>query len=76
MSSQRYYPNQERDIYNFRVVPELQISNKIEMLMLYIFPFVCICFAETIHLIVSAPRIILIDNCLHHHFCKGSGRIS
>ena len=28
--SQRYQPNQQLEIYNFRVVPELQISKEVD----------------------------------------------
>ena len=30
MSSQRYRPNQQLEIYNFRVVPGLQISKEVD----------------------------------------------
>ena len=43
MSSRRYRVDQEIEIYNFRVVPDLQISKKLELLMNYIFSFFC-CF--------------------------------
>ena len=36
-SSRRYHPNQKNVIYNLRVVPDLQISKKVEFLMIYIF---------------------------------------
>ena len=36
MSSRRYRVDQEIEIYNFRVVPDLQISKKLESLMIYI----------------------------------------
>ena len=36
MSSRRYRPDQELEIYNFRVVLELQISKNVEFLMIYI----------------------------------------
>ena len=35
MSSRRYRVDQELEIYNFRVVPDLQISKKVEFLMIY-----------------------------------------
>ena len=35
MSSRRYRVDQEIEIYNFRVVPDLQISKKVEILMIY-----------------------------------------
>ena len=38
-SSRRYHPNQEIEIYNFRVVPDLQISKKVDFLMIYMFFF-------------------------------------
>ena len=34
-SSRRYRVDQEIEIYNFRVVPDLQISKKLELLMIY-----------------------------------------
>ena len=34
-SSRRYHPNQEREILNFRVVPDLQISKYVDLLMIY-----------------------------------------
>ena len=37
MSSRRYKDNQETEIYNFRVVPDPQISKKLEVLMIYMF---------------------------------------
>ena len=37
MSSRRYRVDQELEIYNFRVVPDLQISKKVEFLMIYMF---------------------------------------
>ena len=40
MSSRRYHPDQKNEIYNFRAVPELQISKKFELLMNYMFLFV------------------------------------
>ena len=39
MSSRRYRVDQELEIYNFRVVPDLQISKKVEFLMIYMFLF-------------------------------------
>ena len=39
MSSRRYRVDQEMEIYNFRVVPDLQISKKLEFLMIYMFFF-------------------------------------
>ena len=36
-SSRRYRVDQELEIYNFRVVPDLQISKKVEFLMIYSF---------------------------------------
>ena len=39
MSSRRYRVDQEIEIYNFRVVPDLQISKKLEFLMIYKFFF-------------------------------------
>ena len=35
MSSRRYRVDQKNEIYNFRVVPELQISKKHDFLMIY-----------------------------------------
>ena len=37
MSSRRYHPDQKNEIYNFRAVPDLQISKKLELLMMYMF---------------------------------------
>ena len=42
MSSRRYSVDQELEIYNFRVVPELQISKKLDFLMIYIIVFAMI----------------------------------
>ena len=40
MSSRRYRVDQELEIYNFRVVPDLQISETVELLNdLYLFLF-------------------------------------
>ena len=39
MSSRRYRVDQEIEIYNFRVVPDLQISKKVDFLMIYMFFF-------------------------------------
>ena len=39
MSSQRYRPNQQLDIHNFRVVPGLQISKEVESNDEYVFFF-------------------------------------
>ena len=36
VSSRRYRVDQELEIYNFRVVPDLQISKKVDFLMIYI----------------------------------------
>ena len=45
MSSRRYRVDQEIEIYNFRVVPDLQISKTVELLMVYMFFFVFLfCF--------------------------------
>ena len=38
-SSRRYHPNQKNEILNFRVVPDLQISKKVDFLMIYMFFF-------------------------------------
>ena len=35
VSSRWYHPDQKNVIYNFRVVPDLQISKKLELLMIY-----------------------------------------
>ena len=47
MSSRRYRVDQELEIYNFRVVPGLQISKEVDFLMIY----TCIFFRklEEIH---------------------------
>ena len=37
MSSRRYRVDQELEIYNFRVVPELQISKEVDLLR-----FICV----------------------------------
>ena len=37
MSSRRYMVDQELEIYNFRVVPELQISKEVDFYDLYVF---------------------------------------
>ena len=37
MSSRRYRVDQEIEIYNFRVVPDLQISKKVDFSLIYIF---------------------------------------
>ena len=39
MSSRRYRVDQELEIYNFRVVPELQISKEVDFYDLYVFYF-------------------------------------
>ena len=45
VSSQRYYPNQELEIYNFRMVTELQISKIPDVFMVYIIRLqLCVCF--------------------------------
>ena len=44
MSSRRYRVDQEIEIYNFRMVPDLQISKKLELLMIYIFSEFFHCF--------------------------------
>ena len=36
MSCRRYRPDQEIEIYNFRVVPDLQISKKVDLLLIRI----------------------------------------
>ena len=41
MSSRRYRVDQEIEIYNFRVVPDLQISKTVDFLMIYM--FFCFC---------------------------------
>ena len=46
MSSRRYRVDQEIEIYNFRVVPDLQISRKVEFLMIYMFFFHCFIMNE------------------------------
>ena len=37
--SQRYQPNQQLEIYNFRVVPGLQISKEVDLFMIYMRTF-------------------------------------
>ena len=37
MSSQRYRPNQQLEIYKFRVAPGLQISKELDLLMINLF---------------------------------------
>ena len=37
MSSRRYHPDQKNEIYNFRVVLDLKISKKLELLMIFMF---------------------------------------
>ena len=37
VSFRRYRVDQEIEIYNFRMVPELQINNRLDVLMSYIF---------------------------------------
>ena len=39
--SRRYRVDQEIEIYNFRVVPDLQISKKVELLMIHMIMFCC-----------------------------------
>ena len=41
MSSRRYRVDQELEIYNFRVVPELQISREVVFFTIYI---ICVLF--------------------------------
>ena len=46
MSSRRYRVDQEIEIYNFRVVPDLRISKKVDLLMIYkFFCFFCFLFS-------------------------------
>ena len=40
VSSRRYHLDQKNEIYNFRVVPDLQISKKVEFLMIHMIIFV------------------------------------
>ena len=49
-SSRRYHPNQKNEILNFRVVPDLQISKKVDFLMIYMF------FCDFLFLIKPNPR--------------------
>ena len=46
MSSRRYRVDQEIEIYNFRVVPDLQISKKLACLMIYMFLLHCVVINE------------------------------
>ena len=46
MSSRRYRVDQELEIYNFRVVPDLQISKKVDFLMIYMFFFYFLFFIK------------------------------
>ena len=40
VSPRRYHPDQKNEIYNFSVVPDLQISKKVELLfVIYILVF-------------------------------------
>ena len=48
-SSRRYHPNQEREILNFRVVPDLQISKQVVFLMIYIHLFFTFYFFVAFH---------------------------
>ena len=48
MSSRRYHSDQKNEIYNFRVVPDLQISNKIvnDLHVFFVFFFHCFVMNE------------------------------
>ena len=59
MSSQRYRPNQQLEIYNFRVVPGLQISKEVDFNDLYNI----ICIFSVFHIFVFAFSWIFC-NCL------------
>ena len=48
MSSRRYRVDQEIEIYNFRVVPDLQISKKVDVLMICMFFGFLICLFEAL----------------------------
>ena len=52
VSSRRYRPDQELEIYNFRMVPELQISEKLDLLIIYIISFAfCFCFVMILYIL-------------------------
>ena len=56
MSSRRYRVDQEIEIYNFRVVPDLQISKKVDFLMIYMylfFPFLFLFFFAFQNIVLS-----------------------
>ena len=44
MSSRRYRVDQELEIYNFRVVPELQISKEVVFFTIYIYIYIYVLF--------------------------------
>ena len=45
MSSRRYRVDQEIEIYNFRVVPDLQLSKKVKGLVIHMV-FLCVVFCS------------------------------
>ena len=61
MSSQRYRSNQQLEIYNFRVVPGLQISKKVDLLQ-----FICaISFYENKVVVQNQKFVILPEFCVN-----------
>ena len=61
MRSQRYYPNQQLEIYNFRVVPRLQISKEVDFFMIYMRTFLY----EDKVAVQSQNFAILADFCIN-----------
>ena len=61
MSSPRYRPNQQLEIYNFRVVPGLQISKEVDFLK-----FICaIYFYENKVVVQNQNIVILPELCVN-----------
>ena len=60
MSSRRYSVDQELEIYNFRVVPELQISKEVHFVYdLYVFYFL---FENKV--VVQSQKFPMLADCL------------
>ena len=55
MSSQRYRPNQQLEIYNFRVVPGLQISKEFDFLK-----FICAMYFYENKVVVQIQNIVIL----------------
>ena len=71
MSSRRYRPDQELEIYNFRMVPELQISKKVDFLMIYM---ICVFFC--FRFLHSRFHFVLSHGSGHSSFFPFSGSMA